>query len=107
MLSRLSKQILRWGHDGEDWNPKIQLNRGRYVMAHAPGVAAEISTKSPYGGVNDGPTGVGLVRLNIIQLRNAVDGDNGGAIGCQPVSISRSFSSALEAEELDESWATD
>lgn len=46
---------------------------------------------TPNSGLDDGPTGVVLVRIDITQLRNAVDGDNGGAIGCQPARFPKSF----------------
>ena len=45
---------------------------------------------TPNAGLDDGPTGVVFIRISIMQLRNAVDGDNGGAIGCQLARFSNS-----------------
>ena len=45
---------------------------------------------TPNSGLDDEPAGVVIVRINIKQLRNAGDGDNGGAIGCQLARFSKS-----------------
>ena len=61
---------------------------------------------TPNSGLDDGPTGVVIVRINITQLRNAVDGDNGGAIGCQLARFSNSLVLLLLAEETNKDWVT-
>ena len=62
---------------------------------------------TPNYGLDDGPTGVVIIRINIMQLRNAVDGDNGGAIGCQLARFSISGVLLLLAEETNKDWVTD
>ena len=62
---------------------------------------------TPNTGLDDEPTGVVIVRINIIQLRNAVDGDNGGAMGCQLASFSKSWVLLLLAEATNKDWVTD
>ena len=62
---------------------------------------------TPNSGLDGGPTGVVIVRSNITQLRKAVDGDNGGAIGCQLARFSKSLVLLLLAEETNEDWVTD
>ena len=46
--------------------------------------------KRPNSGLDDGPPGVVLIRIDITQLRNAVDRDNGGTVKCQLARFSKS-----------------
>ena len=69
----------RWrGLDPEDPIEQRTISNG----ARAQRSGSKLNN-TPNSWLDDGPTGVVIIRINITQLQNAVDGDNGGAIGCQ------------------------
>lgn len=73
--------LLPSGPGEEVWFSKTRLNRGRYVIAHAPGMAVDNFDHRPQRGLHIGPGRVVRVQRQAAQLRYAVDGDDGGTVG--------------------------
>lgn len=73
--------VLPSGPEEEVWSLVTRLNRGRYVIPRAPGMAADNFDHRPQRGLHIGPGRVVRVQRQAAQLRYAVDGDDGGAVG--------------------------